>query len=317
MGMAKYDRLLYILNLLRARRNLNAERLADECGVTERSIYRDIVALSEANIPIYYDNGYKLASDSFLPPLNFDYDEYLYLKTALESSPLRTTDKYSLLVKRIKAKVEACLTDAVRKQSRFTPPTTHIDIAMTQEQERAEQFYGVIENAATNCRCLELTYDSIKSGPTQRVVEPYFIIFKGSAFYFVALCRLRDEFRTFRLDRVVDVKLTDERFIKRDGIEAESYFRGSWRVYSGEPVKVVVRFAGAAARVVSSSNHHADELVEMTDDGTVLYTVVCRGLEEIERWILGFGSEAEVLEPPDLREDLAVIGAYLKSTYNP
>ena len=53
--MAKYDRLLYILNLLRSRKNLNAEMLAAECGVTERTIYRDIIALSDANIPIYYD----------------------------------------------------------------------------------------------------------------------------------------------------------------------------------------------------------------------------------------------------------------------
>ena len=80
MGMAKYDRLLYILNLLRSRKNLNARNIAEECGVTERSIYRDILSLSEANVPIYYDCGYKLASDNFLPPLNFDFDEYQFLK---------------------------------------------------------------------------------------------------------------------------------------------------------------------------------------------------------------------------------------------
>jgi len=315
MGLSKYDRLLYILNLLRVRRNLNAGRLAEECGVTERSIYRDMIALSEANIPIYYDNGYKLASDSFLPPLNFSYDEYLCLKTALDSSPLRATGKYTELMKRLKVKVETCLSDAVRRQSRFTPAAMHIDIAMTQEQERAERFYGVIEDAATNCRCLELTYESIESGPNDRVVEPYFIIFRGTAFYFVARCRLREEFRTFRIDRVVDVKPTTETFIKKDGIEAETYFRGSWRVYSGEPVKVVVRFSGAAARVVSSSSHHSDELIEEADDGAVIYSVVCRGLEEIKRWILGFGAEADVIEPDDLREDLGAIGEYLRTTY--
>ena len=91
MGMPKQDRLLYILNLLRARKNLNATQLAEECGVTERSIYRDILAISEANIPIYYDNGYKLATENFLPPLNFSFEEYSCLKIALESSPLIDT----------------------------------------------------------------------------------------------------------------------------------------------------------------------------------------------------------------------------------
>jgi len=315
MGMSKYDRLLYILNLLRVRRNLNAGRLADECGVTERSIYRDMVALSEANIPIYYDNGYKLASDSFLPPLNFNYDEYLCLKTALDSSPLKATGKYAELMKRLLIKLEACLSESVRKQSRFTPSAMHIEISMTQEQEKAERFYGVIENAVTHCRPLELTYESIGSGLTERVVEPYFIIFRGNAFYFVAYCRLREDFRTFRIDRVVDVEPTQETFVKRDGIEAESYFQGSWSVFGGEPVKVVVRFTGAAARVVASGSHHRDETVEPVSDDEVNYSVVCRGLEEIKRWILGFGAEAEVIEPEELRQELAEIGGYLYEKY--
>ncbi|MDH3892048.1 MAG: YafY family transcriptional regulator [candidate division Zixibacteria bacterium] len=316
MGMTKYDRLLHILNLLRARRNMTAGRLAVECGVTERSIYRDILALSEANIPIYYDNGYKLASDSFLPPLNFDYDEYQFLKTATESTPLRTTDKYGAMAKRVQAKIEACLSDAVRKHSRFTPVAMHVDIPMTLEQERSELFYGDIEEAATNSRCLRISYDSIESGQTERVVEPYFIIFRGRAFYFVAYCRLRSQVRTFRLDRVSEVQPTEELFRRREDICAETYFDGSWRVFSGEPVKVVIRFSGAAARVVSMGNHHSDELIESADDGTIVYTVTCRGLQEIQRWILGFGREAEVIAPDELRNELAAIGAYLRDTYD-
>ncbi len=316
MGMTKYDRLLYILNLLRSRRNLNAGRLAEECGVTERSIYRDILALSEANIPIYYDNGYKLASDNFLPPLNFDYDEYLFLRTALESSPLRLTDKYADMARKVQAKVEACLSESVLKRSKFTPIATHIDIASSLVQERGEQFYSVVEQAATEGRCIEIEYDSIHSGLNTRTVEPYFIIFKDRAFYFVAYCRLRSEFRTFRLDRILSVKLTDELFSRRDDINVETYFEGSWRVYSGDPVRVVVRFKGAAAKVVQTCTHHVDELVEAADDNTVLYTVTCRGLEEIQRWILGFGSEAEVLEPEVMRMELASIGRYLSKTYD-
>jgi predicted DNA-binding transcriptional regulator YafY len=295
---------------------MTAGRLAEECGVTERSIYRDILALSEANVPVYYDNGYKLASDSFLPPLNFNYDEYLFLKMAIESSPLKATDKYTDLAKQIQVKIEAGLSDNVRQHSRFTPVATHIEIPMTIEQERGERFYGVIEEAATNSRCLKISYDSIQSGPSERVVEPYFIIFKSRAFYFIAHCRMRNEVRTFRLDRVSAVEPTEDLFTRRDDINAETYFEGSWRVYSGDPVKVVIRFTGAAARVVSSGIHHAAELIEETDDGAVLYTVTCRGLQEIQRWILGFGAEAEVIAPKELRDELRTIGTYFKDTYN-
>jgi len=316
MGMPKYDRLLYILNLLRARRNLNACKLAEECGVTERSIYRDIVALSEANIPIYYDNGYKLASGNFLPPLNFDFDEYHCLKLALESSPLAKTTKYDAPMRRIKAKVEAGLSDSVKKKEKFTPETTHLEIATSAEQEKGEKFYGDIEQAITSWRCLELEYDSIQSGVTRRIVEPYFIIFRGRAFYFVAFCRRRKEFRTFRINRVLHLKILDERFHKRDDINPKTYFEGSWQLYSGEPVEVVVKFRGTAARVVLSSKHHPAESIERVSEDEVRYRVVVRGVEEIQRWLLGFGTEVEVVSPPELRENFRRIGEYLSLIYH-
>ena len=189
MGMAKYDRLLFILNLLRTRRNLNAAMIASECGVTERSIYRDVIALSEANIPIYYDRGYKLASDNFLPPLNFDFDEYQYLRLALDSSPLNKTKRYGRVSRQVEVKLQAVLSSDVKKKRRFAPETTHIDIDIS--QKAGEEFFGPIERAIETCSVIDLLYDSVRSGPTEREVEPYFIIFKGHAFYFVAFCRLR------------------------------------------------------------------------------------------------------------------------------
>ncbi len=316
MGMSKYDRLLYILNLVRSRRNLNAARLAYECGVTERSIYRDIIALSEANVPIYYDNGYKLASDNFLPPLNFTWEEYSCLKLTLESSPLGRTTAHRETLKRIRAKVEAGLSRQVREKRRTAVDTTHIDIGIIENQKRGVRFYRRLEQAITDNRCLRIKYESINSGPSERIVEPYFIIFRRRAFYFVAWCRMREEFRTFRLDRVLDVRVLDDHFTRRRGINARDYFEGSWDVFSGEPVDVEVRFTGTAARVIRSSRHHPHEQVEEISDDEVIYRVNVCGLEEIKRWILGFGPEAVVISPERLRDDMREIGEYLTTEYN-
>lgn len=316
MGMNKYDRLFHILNLLRTRRNLNAQKLAEECGVTERSIYRDIISLSEANVPIYYDNGYKLASDNFLPALNFSFDEYRLIRLALESSPLIKTDKYGDAYKRVKAKVETCLTNRIIKEHRFSPQTTHVDIAYAQEAEKGELFYGKIEHAITTCHSLTMTYDSIQSGSKVRKVDPYFIVFKGRAFYFVGFCHLRGEFRTFRIGRVADLDLTSDTFVRQDHVTPDEYFEGSWSIYSGEPVEVVVEFKGSAARVVSTTTHHPGEEIEPLGDGRVRYTVVTRGIEEIQRWILGFGDEAEVISPQEMRRNLLEIGRFLSGRYS-
>ncbi|MEW6049756.1 MAG: YafY family protein [Candidatus Zixiibacteriota bacterium] len=313
--MTKYDRLLYILNLLRTRRNLNAARLALECGVTERSIYRDIISLSEANVPIYFDNGYKLASDNFLPPLNLDFEEYSCLKMAIESTPLQKTGTYTKTLKRIRAKIEAGLSDIVREKKKTAVESTYIDIAVSLERERAELYYGLIEEAVRNLTCLQIDYDSIQSGRTTRVVEPYFIVFRGRAFYFVAYCRSRQDFRTFRMDRVLAVTPLREKFRPKQGITAQSYFEGSWEVYSGESLTVVVEFTGAAARVIASGTHHVGERVEPLKGGLVRYTVTVRGLEEIRRWLLGFGPEALVVSPSRLRESIGQISRETAARY--
>ncbi len=315
MGMSKYDRLLYILNLLRSRKNLNARRLSEECGVTERSIYRDIAALSRANIPIYYDHGYKLASKCFLPPLNFDFDEYRCLHLALDSTPLTRTPKYRSVLRRVKAKIDANVADSVKQKKKLNPLTTHVQVATTIMDDKVEKFYSIIDRAIMSWRCLRLAYDSVESGSTERVVEPYFIIFRGRAFYFVAYCRLRRDFRTFRIDRILDVTLLSEQFKVRPDIHPSLYFEGSWAVGSGDPVEVAARFRGAAARVVATGKHHPSESVETVAPDVVLYRVVTRGLDEIQRWLLGFGSDVEVISPPALRRRLARLGAYLASTY--
>lgn len=302
--MAKYDRLLYILNLLRSRKNLNAEMLARECDVTERTIYRDIVALSEANIPIYYENGYKYASGNFLPPLNFDIDEYMALKTALESSPLYQSGRSRKLIKSVKMKIEACLSPAVKEKKLFTLDTTSIEVKSTQGDRINEIFYAVVEDGIRKRRIIRLTYNSIESGVREREVEPYFLIFIERAFYFVGYCHLRNDLRTFRIDRILDVVLTDRTFKPRTNINPAEYFQNSWGVFSGRPVEIEVIFTGKAARVVSMSRHHRSETVTGLENGAVKYEVTVSGVEEICRWLIGFGGDAVVVRPLSLAAEI-------------
>ena len=302
--MAKYDRLLYILNLIRSRKNLNAGMLAGECGVTERTIYRDILALSEANIPIYYDRGYKYASDNFLPPLNFDINEYLTLKTVLDSSPLYGSGYRRRIIKTIKGKIEACLSQAVRRERAFTSDPLRLDIRSTALEEGKERFFGRIETAISEHRIIGLEYESIESGLTDREIEPYFMIFIERAFYFVGYCYLRKGLRTFRLDRIKNIELTGKKFTPRDGIDPTGYFKHSWGVFSGDPVEVEVVFTGKAARVVRFGRHQAGETIEVLADDRVKYRVMVSGIHEICRWLIGFGGEVRVVRPKSLAREL-------------
>jgi predicted DNA-binding transcriptional regulator YafY len=300
MRLSKYDRLLYILNLIRSRKNLNADSLAIECGVTARTIYRDIISLSEANVPIYYDNGYKYASGNFLPPLNFDINEYLVLKKVLDSTPLTKSSNYRQLVKSIKSKIDSGISPIVKKQKLTTPDTTQVSIKTTMSEDFSSEFFAKVENGIRHHNLLEMKYNSVESGIMKRDVEPYFLIFIDRAFYFVGYCYIRKQLRTFRIDRIVDIKLTDKKFVPRTNIDPVKYFENSWGVFSGEPVKVEAIFEGKAARVASLGRHHPNEVIKPLKGGRIKYTVTVAGVEEISRWLLGFGSDVTVIKPESL-----------------
>lgn len=304
MGMSKYDRLLYILNLLRSRRNLNAAMIAKECGVTERSIYRDIATLSEANIPIYYDNGYKFASKNFLPPLNFTINEYFALKTALESSPLYKSDPQKKVIKSLRSKIDACLNAGVKKEISTSSNVTKVDIKKTFDSKSIELYFPVIESAIIENKLLIMDYASLENGLSRRTVEPYFIIFRVRAFYFVGYCKERKALRTFRIDRIKSLEKSHEHFKPRRGVDSEEYFKDSWGVFSGDPVDIEVVFKGKAAGVVSSGQHHEGEKITDLGNGLIKYEVTVAGIEEICHWLLGFGGEIEVVSPVSLRSEI-------------
>jgi predicted DNA-binding transcriptional regulator YafY len=114
--MSKYDRLLHILNLLRSRRSLRAKDLAKECEVTERTVYRDILSLSSANVPIYFDDGYKFLSDAFLPPLNLTREEFVVTHLGLNSEIVSSDKLLMRYGKQVAAKLIACLPETIRDE---------------------------------------------------------------------------------------------------------------------------------------------------------------------------------------------------------
>jgi len=124
---------LLILNLIRARKNLSAKDLAKECGVSERTIYRDINAISKADIPIYYNNGYKFLTDAFLPPLNLSLDENLALYMGLNSEDVNSQAALKSAGKTALAKIESLLSETIRDD--YFAIRTHIETHNNQEEQ--------------------------------------------------------------------------------------------------------------------------------------------------------------------------------------
>ncbi len=109
--MTKTERLLFIIDLFRVRRSISLTELSEECGVSKRTIYRDLTSLSNMDIPIYYDNGYRLARKISLPPLNFTENEQELIGLSLRSSPLINSPRVGRMIKNIELKILSAIPD--------------------------------------------------------------------------------------------------------------------------------------------------------------------------------------------------------------
>jgi predicted DNA-binding transcriptional regulator YafY len=226
--MSKYDRLLYVLNLLRGRPGLSANQLACECEVSERTIYRYINALSSANIPIYFDKGYRLLSDAFLPPLNLNLEDYLVLKTALSSSAFANQSPLRKQAKSVLAKIEASLNPSISKDLDKLKDVASVNVKSTSDFSKLSLMFKLIEQSILNRNSIKLVYESLKSGESSRDVDPYSLVFRRHAWYLVGFCHRQNEIRLFRLNRIKKISLLDKSFQKKQGFSLSDFFKDSW-----------------------------------------------------------------------------------------
>jgi predicted DNA-binding transcriptional regulator YafY len=296
-SMRKTERLLYILSLLRLNRRQRASDLAKKCGVTERTIYRDIISISAANIPIYFDGGYKLLHDGFLPPSNLSADETGFLLSILKSPLFEKGKPFQETARRIADKIEAI------EKAAPDIPSIAIGVVST-ERPQSHKMTSKIEEAIRERKNITISYESLKGEKTKRKISPYAMAFRKHAWYLVGYCHLRKDVRTFRLGRIQAVRLSPEGFEPPADFSIERYFENSWGVYKGKLTKFKVKFNGQAAVIVKTSKHQPYEEIKEQPDGSIIYEATVSGREEFIRWVLGFGPEAELLEPLSARREI-------------
>jgi predicted DNA-binding transcriptional regulator YafY len=294
---------------------MTTSQLARECGVTERTVYRDIQSLGEAGAPVYYDKGYRLLGSAFLPPLNLTTDEYLALRAAIQGSPLMEMKSYIQELKSVTAKIDAAMNGQLSEQIRKQHSRMQLSPKVTADNTRSDLTMRLLRQAVDGNVVLKITYHSVSSGESVRSVDPYFIVFRGHAWYLLGYCHRHSEMRLFRIDRIHKITITKNLFERDHKVTLEKYFESSWDVYSGEPVEISLLLFGKAAAIVSDGKRHASQRVVKRKDGSVEYTVRVAGTEEILRWIIGFGGEARVISPPELADQVCRMAAEILKNY--
>ncbi|MFD8215378.1 helix-turn-helix transcriptional regulator [Streptomyces sp. NPDC059697] len=299
-------RLLRLLSLLQAHREWSGADLAGRLGVTPRTIRRDVDRLRELGYPVNASpgtgGGYQLGAGAELPPLLLDDDEAVAVAVGLRTAAGQGIDGIGETSVRALAKLEQVLPSRLRRRvsalNAFTVP-------MLRGPQPSAVDPGVLTELANACRDgerLRFEYRDHGGSPTRRTVEPHRLVCTEHRWYLVAWDVDRDDWRTFRADRITPRPPHGPRFTPRtppaEDLAAYVSKGVSTRAYASQAVvRLLVPLEEAAERISPS----AGTLEASGEDSCVLRTGAA-SLDVMVIHVMLMGFEFEVLEPAELTE---------------
>jgi predicted DNA-binding transcriptional regulator YafY len=293
---------------------LTVAEIADleDCG--PRTIYRDLEALQEAGFPLYTEKVNGTTRWAFIDTYKFK------IPPPFTLSELMSLYVYRDLVRVFRGTYLFDSLESLFKKVRASlPPQTiaYLDGLQSVYQVGIKPYnpYGPIREilhqvsqAAEKHLRIEMVYTPLHNNETRRKVDPYRVWFYDGTLYMIGFCHLRGEIRMFVLDRIKMLQVTQERFSPPKDFDLNEFLKHRFKVMDGDLHTVKVRISPGWARWVGEKVWHESQKARKLPDGGLELTFRVAGLEEVKRWVLSLGPEAEVLEPPGLiemiREDL-------------
>lgn len=223
--MNRVDRLVAILTTLQSRKYVKVEFIADKFAISLRTVYRDLKALGEIGVPIYFENqkGYTILKEFFLPPINLTNEEAnaIILVAALSQkfTDKTTQNNIGSALSKIKAVLrnnEKDKADFLQSQIKVYKPLTEADHS---------DFLGEIQQAIIDKQALEITYTNNKEVYTKREVEPIGLTFYSNQWHLIAWCWLRNGYRDFKVNRIGALASNGKPFSKKDCYDINEYIR--------------------------------------------------------------------------------------------
>lgn len=224
--MNRIDRLMGILIMLQSKKFVPAEQIADHFTISTRTVYRDVKALTEIGVPVSFENGrgYFIVNGYFLPPVSFTNEEANALML-MEPIVKRFSDAsilkhYELALAKVKSVLRGAQKDSLEQLSeqikmvecRYAGPN---DFA----------FLTPIQNAIASGTLLKMEYQNNRAELSTRSVEPIGLIFYAFNWHLIAWCWWRNEYRDFRVSRILSLKNTTELFKKTDHLALNEYMK--------------------------------------------------------------------------------------------
>ncbi len=274
------NRLFEIVYILLQKKKTTAKELADRFEVSTRTIYRDIETLSTANIPIYASKG----KDGGIGLL----DEYVLNKTILSEEEQNQILFALQGMKKVKGQDEK---DILEKLSILFNKKINdwIKIDFSNWDNMQEERFDIIKSAILNKQLVQFTYYNSNGEESKRIVEPLQIWFKDKSWYLVSYCKLKQDYRIFKIARIKEVKMLQEHF-ERELPKEEENEKHNFKI-------IELELEINKAMTYRVYDEFESKEITKKEDGNFMIKVKYPENEWVYGYILSFGEYAKVLNP--------------------
>lgn len=285
-----------------------------EFNVGRATVERDIRILRQWGT-IKRRNGYFAVKELKFLPTTFSSTEALALvmagSIAAERIGIPSTDALGSAIRKINSILPEQIASTIKKMRK------RVSVGVNLVRECNSEILDDVNRAISSHNPIEIGYFvATRSEMTRRIVEPYGLTFRFGAWYVIGHCRLRNEVRTFAIDRIRRLKVLDEHFRYPKDFDMETYLQRGWSLQADAgQEKVVLHFNKEIASWISTCKFHPHQKIILQPDGSALFQVTVAGVEEIKHWVLGFGEKVEVLSPQSLRDSIREIAERMAQNY--
>lgn len=283
------NRLFQIINILLIQKSVTAKELSQKLEVSVRTIYRDIDALSLAGVPIYTSQG-KGGGISLLPSYILDKSlisesEQEYILGALKNISIDSNEVEDLLLK-LRALFQKTDMEWIE-----------VDLSRWGNKEYDKEKFNLLKDSIINKHILNFTYISSYGEKTQRSVKPIKLIFKSKSWYLQAFCIGKDSFRTFKINRMNNIGMSDE------------YFKEIYNPPSIDSTREIDEYPLLRLKFDKSVAYRVyDEFdpskITLDDKGDFIISIRMPEDLWLYGFLLSFGSSLTILEPNHIRDYL-------------
>ncbi len=309
----RLERLISITFMLLNRKQVSAPELAKKFGVSIRTIYRDIDTINKAGIPITSNTGRQ--------------GGFGILDTYRIDRQVLTFKEISSIINALKG-INATLEDhtvnmTIEKIATLLPRSASFDIQGMQQpiafdfipwgySSNYKKLFMNLYHSIENQKIVIIDYSKPLQQSIRRHIEPMTLLFKGYNWYLFSYCRLRQDYRIFRLSRIKNLNLTNRTFTRREKNYKDLPF---WSESSKKNIDLTLRFFPKVRTIVE--DYFQKEQCTYKKDGYIITDLEFPDNDWVYGFILSFGQYVEVLKPAHVREKIALSAKKIFEIYKP